>query len=258
MLLSTTPEVIAHCSPSLPTQSSRSYQTDMYQPLSPSYQPHIPSSPQQLDECQVKFNPASDEDFSKEQDDRQQEPTYITLTSPQRHVEDSNDDREYNSCRLSHITRSSGTACSPLDNVVYPPQPTQVTRVDAAPAALHSHRPMVQRETFPGPHMSHTRRSPASLSLRQTLGSPDTLNTVGSFQRGNSSSASYSSSALHHDPSTSPFQINNDPSSSNYPTPSSSYGNLSTPYGYYCNEMFPTSGQQTYRNRSINITLTYN
>ncbi|KAK6989493.1 hypothetical protein BgiMline_012714 [Biomphalaria glabrata] len=252
-VVKTEPGTAFFCSRSPSSPSSRAYTSDMYRDLSPEYQSPPPSP--RLEDYQNKFNSAHEE-FSKEQQD--QEPTYITLTSPQRDAKSISDTRDFNACRLSYTNTPPNTTCSALDNILYPPQPTQVTRVDSVPSGLVSHRPPAQRESFITAQMSHSRRSSTSLLHRSPMGNAEALNPTGTSQRGNSFPTSYSSTPLHIDPSTTPITMNNDPCLPTYPSTGSNYTSLGAPYGYFCNEMLQTPAQQAYRNRSINITLTYN
>ncbi|CAL1545637.1 unnamed protein product, partial [Lymnaea stagnalis] len=92
---------LATSSPSPQSLHAQDYHKDIYQAISPAFH-HQDASPRQAD-CLAKYGSPAD-DYSKEQS--HQEPTYITLTSPQRRVDEGQGQREFNSCRLSHVTRS--------------------------------------------------------------------------------------------------------------------------------------------------------
>lgn len=232
----------------------------LYNPISSAFSTDPLLSPKTV-ECQNKFE-RSDNEVTKEHDQQEgpQELTYITLTSPARQTESTSNHREFHSCRLGHMNRSPSTVASSVDINLYPPPPTQPAAVenfgtDSSAIATVSPRHQDPRDMSMTQSSSTPSRRSSPAMPRLVL-NDDLVNSSGNSARNN---ALYAPFASYHDTPSGSFSLSSDNHVTSYPSGAPGFGNNpNVPYGFYCNDMFAGPSQQAYRNRSINITLTYN
>lgn len=229
-------------------ESHKFHHDPLYNPASPAFSTHPVLSPA----CPTEL----DRSFEAAVKDRegQDEPTYITLTSPPRQGHSSQGRREYHSCRLVHLNRSP-IAIS-LDNVLYPSPPTLPAHTDT------DSTPPVPVTPVPARHQDNGDTAGSLISNSSPQLSPNMPRLILHDEHMNShgrSSHRYPAFSSYHDSAAGSVSLGNDRHVAPHPHGSATCGgNPSVPYGFYCNDVFGGTSQQQFRNHSINITFTYN
>ncbi|CAG5117842.1 unnamed protein product [Candidula unifasciata] len=193
--------------------------------------------------AEVYSKPEHSPDPAMRDQNKPEEPTYITLTSPQVY-------REFHSCRLVCPNRSPASS---LDASVYPAPSHEPSQIDINNASFDSSTGLIPRQE--NRNEDYAESSPrASPTMPHLLYHDNSTSILSSCPRNNTFHLPI---GAYYEPSTAPILLANE--SHMVPSNSAVYGESSnTPYGFYCSDKLNTQSSQNYRNRSINITLTYN
>lgn len=224
----------------------------IYSPLTSAFcEDHLLSPKSNETHFKTKHSP---DPVAKEQD-RPEEPTYITLTSPQGQSQGNQNYREFHSCR--HV-RSNRSPVSCLDASSYPAPPSQPTQINVNNPQFDPTIELIPRhenhkEDYASP-LPSPRSSPA---IPHLLFQDNSTNIHSSCGRNN---AFHLPVGAFHEPNPGPILLGNESHVVPYSSSSAAvYGGTSNaPYGFYCDDKCNTQTSQNYRNHSINITLTYN